>query len=48
MIDYKVKVRNHFKGLNMIDRVPDELWAEVRANWTTKCQSMKLQFCLTH
>ena len=23
--DYKVKVRNRFKGLDLIDRVPDEL-----------------------
>ena len=28
--DYTVEVRNRFKGLNMIDRVPDELWTEVR------------------
>ena len=24
--DYTVKVRNRFKGLDLIDRVPDELW----------------------
>ena len=28
--DYKVEVRNRFKGLDLIDRVPDELWTEVR------------------
>ena len=28
--DYTVEVRNRFKGLNVIDRVPDELWMEVR------------------
>ena len=28
--DYTVEVRNRFKGLDMIDRVPDELWNEVR------------------
>ena len=28
--DYMVEVRNIFKGLDMIDRVPDELWTEVR------------------
>ena len=28
--DYKVEVRNRFKGLDLIDRVPDELWMEVR------------------
>ena len=27
--DYTVKVRNRFKGLDLIDRVPDELWMEV-------------------
>ena len=27
---YTVEVRNRFKGLDLIDRVPDELWAEVR------------------
>ena len=27
--DYKVEVRNRFKGLDLIDRVPDELWMEV-------------------
>ena len=29
--DYTVKVRNRFKGLDLIDRVPDELWNEARA-----------------
>ena len=28
--DYKVEVRNRFKGLHLIDRMPDELWNEVR------------------
>ena len=28
--DYRVEVRNRFKGLDLIDRVPDELWNEVR------------------
>jgi len=28
--DYTVEVRNTFKGLDLIDRVPDELWTEVR------------------
>ena len=27
--DYTVEVRNRFKGLDMIDRVPEELWMEV-------------------
>ena len=29
LYDYTVEVRNRFKGLDMIDRVPDELWMEV-------------------
>ena len=28
--DYAVEVRNRFKGLDLIDREPDELWMEVR------------------
>ena len=27
--DYTVEVRNRFKGLDLTDRVPDELWNEV-------------------
>ena len=27
--DYTVEVRNRFKELDLIDRVPDELWTEV-------------------
>ena len=27
--DYTVELRNRFKGLDWIDRVPDELWMEV-------------------
>ena len=27
--DYTVEVKNRFKGLDLIDRVPDELWNEV-------------------
>ena len=27
---YTVDVRNRFKGLDLIDRVPDQLWTEVR------------------
>ena len=30
--DYTVEVRNRFKGLDLIDSVPDELWAEARDN----------------
>ena len=28
--NYTVEVRNRFKGLDLIDRAPDELWMEVR------------------
>ena len=27
--DYTVEVRNRFKGLDLIDRVPEQLWKEV-------------------
>ena len=27
--DYKVEVMNRFKGLDLVDRVPEELWTEV-------------------
>ena len=28
--DYTVEVTNRFKGLDLVDRVPDELWTEVQ------------------
>ena len=28
--DYTVEVRNRFEGLDLIDRMPDELWMEIR------------------
>ena len=28
--DYTVEVTNRFKGLDLIDRIPEELWNEVR------------------
>ena len=28
--DYTVEVTNRFKGSDLVDRVPDELWTEVR------------------
>ena len=28
--DYTVEVRNRFKGLDLIDRVPEEVWMAVR------------------
>ena len=30
LYDYTVEMRNRFKGLDLIDRVPDELWTKVR------------------
>ena len=29
-LPYTVEVRNRFKGIDLIDRMPDELWTEVR------------------
>ena len=29
LYDYTVEVKNRLKGLDLIDRVPDELWTEV-------------------
>ena len=29
LYDYTVEVKNSFKGLDLIDRVPDELWMEI-------------------
>ena len=29
LYNYTVEVKNRFKGLDLIDRVPDELWTEV-------------------
>ena len=29
LYDYTVEVTNRFKGIDLIDRVPDELWTEV-------------------
>ena len=28
--DYRVEVRNKFKGPDLIDRVPEEIWTEIR------------------
>ena len=28
--DYTMEVTNRFKGLDLIDRVPEELWTEIR------------------
>ena len=29
LYDYTVEVRNRFKGLDLLDRVPDERWTEI-------------------
>ena len=34
--DYTAEVTNRFKGLDMVDRVPEELWMEV-SNHCTEC-----------
>ena len=54
--NYTVEVRNRFKGLDLIDREPEELWTEVcdivqEAVIKTipkkkKCKNAKLSFCL--
>ena len=30
LYEYTVEMRNRFKGLDLVDRVPDKLWMEVR------------------
>ena len=50
--DYTVEVRNRFKGLDLTDRVPDELWMEVcdtvqetgRKTIPKKCKKAKWLF----
>ena len=32
--DYTVEVMNRFKGLDLLDRVPEGLWMEIRYNCT--------------
>ena len=44
--DYTEEVRNRFKGLDLIDRVPDELWSSVPlymrpSPWKKKCEKAK-------
>ena len=42
--DYTVEVRNRFKGLDLIDRVPDELWMEVRdIVWETGIKTIPME-----
>ena len=41
--DYTVEVRNRFKGLDLIDRVLDELWMEVHdIPKKKKCKESKM------
>ena len=40
--DYTVEVRNRFKGLDLIDRVPDELWNEAGQRLIQFCQENAL------
>ena len=41
---YTVEVRNRFKGLDLIDRVPDELWNEVRdIVWETGIKTIHIE-----
>ena len=55
LYDYTVEVRNRFKELDLIDRVPDELWTEVHDTVQetgiktipkkNKCKRSKMAFC---
>ena len=42
--DYAVEVRNRFKGLDLIDRVSDELWMEVVQETGIKTIPMEKKF----
>ena len=42
--DYTVEVRNRFKGLDLIDGEPDELWTEVRdIIWETGIKTIPME-----
>ena len=42
--DYTVEVRNRFKGIDLIDRVPDELWMEVHdIVWETGIKTIPME-----
>ena len=44
LYDYTVEVRNRFKGLDLIHRVPDELWTEVRdIVWETGIKTIPME-----
>ena len=41
---YTVEVTNRFKGLDLIDRVPEELWTEVRdIVWETGIKTISME-----
>ena len=40
--DYKMEVTNTFKGLDLVDRLPKELWAEVYNVYTEKAERREL------
>ena len=43
-IPYTVEVRNRFKGLDLIDRVPNELWTEVHDTvWQTGIKTIPME-----
>ena len=41
--DYTVEVRNRFKGLDLIDRVPDELWNEVVTLYRNRVKTIPME-----
>jgi len=42
--DYTVEVRNRFKGLDLTDRVPNELWMEVHDTvWQTGIKTIPME-----
>ena len=41
--DYTAGVRNRFKGLDLIDRVPDELWTEVHIVQETGIKTIPME-----
>ena len=53
--NYRVEVTNRFKGLDLTDRVPEELWTEVHdivqeagIKTITKIEKCKKAICLTN
>ena len=41
--DYTVEVRNRFKGLDLIDRVPDEEWMEIHVVQETGIKTIPME-----